>query len=91
MRPPFASSSTALPSASPKRCPDGFTLLETLVALAVLITLTMLVASIYKHHTNAQAGPEPTPIETPTRLRNLSPTGTPSLRDPVDTPRPSRQ
>ncbi|WP_009959779.1 prepilin-type N-terminal cleavage/methylation domain-containing protein [Verrucomicrobium spinosum] len=86
-----SSSSTATPSASPRRCPHGFSLLETLVALAVLLTLTMLVASIYKHHTSAPATPEPTPVEMPTRPRNLSPTETPTLRDPVDTPLPSRQ
>lgn len=82
---------TASLPASPRRYLNGFTLLETLVALAVLLTLTMVVASIYKHHTSAPAAPtqaqEQTDLEP--RPRNLSPTEMPTLRDPVDTPAPS--
>jgi prepilin-type N-terminal cleavage/methylation domain-containing protein len=84
---------TASLPASPRRHLSGFTLLETLVALAVLLTLTMVVASIYKHHTSAPAAPtqaqeqEQTDLEP--RHRNLSPSEMPSLRDPADTPAPS--
>lgn len=88
MRFPSASSTASL-SASPRRRQNGFTLLETLVALAVLITLTMVVASIYKHHTGAPAAPEQEQADLAPRPRNLSPSEMPPLRDPVDTPTPS--
>lgn len=91
MRLPSASSTASL-SVTPRRRQNGFTLLETLVALAVLITLTMVVASIYKHHTGAPAAPtapEQEQADLEPRPRNLSPSEMPPLRDPVDAPTPS--
>lgn len=42
----------------------GYTLLETLVALAVLIVLTMVVLAIYRHHTTPPPVSE-VPLEAP--------------------------
>ncbi|WP_038165659.1 prepilin-type N-terminal cleavage/methylation domain-containing protein [Verrucomicrobium sp. BvORR106] len=88
MRRLSVSSSASLPVSS-WRHQNGFTLLETLVALAVLITLTMVVASIFKHHTGAPASSPQEQVETTPRPRNLTPSESPPLLDPADSRAPS--
>lgn len=69
----------------------AFTLLETLVALALLVILTMVVAAIFKHHTSAPPTAESsknTPTLQPVRE---AASDTPPLRTPTDLLAPSPQ